>query len=179
MKKTIIIYIIFLTIIPTISHSHRESDFRWYLNKRFNFKIYLPASKKWKTFEQKLKKEYQLILNREKNTSITIRVLAFKGSPKSSNSWLKWYNNEVLKGTTRILEEKKDKNIKNSDSRLFLVEYKNDGVPILMRSMLTKINKYLIVIEARACFNQFYKYKNIFDSVMGSFQVLQEFYHKR
>ena len=151
-------------------HIHAESGYKKYRNQQFNYSIIVPSS--WSLYDLNLNDKHIMLV--EKNRTTEIKVRAFKSSDTdfdrmvSKNSWQLRKIDPLL---NKIIETEKI-TIRRKTSKLLVFEYRSQRTKILQRTMITKSDDTIYIIECKSPINSFYRFENTFNIALSSFDVL-------
>lgn len=152
-------------------HIHAETGYKNYRNQQFNYSIIVPSS--WSLYDLNLNDKHVMLV--EKNRTTEIKVRAYKTTDSdfdkmvSKNSWQLRKIDPLL---NKIIETEKI-TIRRKTSKLLVFEYRSQRTRILQRTMITKSDDTIYIIECKSPINSFYRFENTFNIALSSFDVLQ------
>lgn len=154
-----------------VGHVHAENGYKKYRNQQFNYSIIVPAS--WSLYDLNLNDKH--IMLAEKNQSTEIKVRAYRSSETdfdkmvSKNNWRLRKIDPLL---NKIIETEKI-TIRRKTSKLLVFEYSSKRTKILQRTMITKSDDTIYIIECKSPISSFYRFEDTFNIALSSFDVLQ------
>jgi hypothetical protein len=174
MKRNIILYsALFLAIAFSSLHAVQKAvQYGNYVNNNYNYEIIIPLS--WAKEELTLSGKHFMYALKDANTEIKVR--AFKSSDQDIEKTVHaktWDLRKIDPGLNKILETEKIEIKKNITGKLLIFEYKSKKSNILQRTLITRNNGIIYIIECKSLRHSFYKYEDIFTTALASFKYTQ------
>jgi hypothetical protein len=173
MKKNIMLFYSALFLTFTFSSiGYSAVQYGNYVNNNYNYEIIIPLG--WAKDELTLSSKHFMYAVRDANTEI--RVRAFKSSEQDIERTVQaktWDLRKIDPGLNKILETEKIEIKKNITGKLLIFEYKSKKSNILQRTLISKNNGIIYIIECKSLKNSFYKYEDIFTTALASFKYIQ------
>ena len=139
-----------------------------YENSSFNYRISVPNS--WKRVALNLENKHFMYVSIDKNTEI--KVSAFKSSEKDLESILhkkEWDLRGMDSRLRKIIETEYMEIKKDVTGKLLVYEYNSNKENHLKRTLATKHNEIIYIIECTSPVRSFYKYEDVFTNAFASF----------
>ncbi len=170
MKKNIIIFntaILSVFIYSSISFGF---GFWSYENKAYNYRIIIPNT--WKKVVYNHKNKHVMQITKDKNTGIKVKAIKSKRNIDNIIHDEKWNLRKNNSNFKKIIETKKIKIKGDTKGRFLVYEYRSKWSNYLHRSIVTKNNGIIYIVECKSPIWSFYKVEDIFTTAMASFSYI-------
>lgn len=150
--------------------SSSEMGYYKYSNEQFNYTVVIPAY--WEMNDLNMEKKHVMLATGKNGTEIKVR--AYKtDSPDiakaaSRNSW----NLRKIDPMLNRIIETRDTTIRRKTGRLLVFEYRSARGRMLQRTMITKNDDLVYIIECKSPTRFFYRNENIFNVALSSFSFI-------
>ncbi len=173
MKRNIILFYsaLFITF-SSFSTGHSAVQYGNYVNNNYNYEIIIPLS--WTKEELTLSNKHFMYAVKDANTEIKVR--AFKSSDQDIEKTVHastWDLRKIDPGLNKIIETGKIEIKKNITGKLLIFEYKSKKNSVLQRTLITRNNGIIYIVECKSPRYSFYKYEDIFTIALASFKYIQ------
>lgn len=141
-----------------------------YENKNYNYKIIIP--KKWKNKAQTKKAKHTLQIKKDHNTSIEVEAYSTTDDIDNIIRQKKWDLRNVKSRFRKIIETEKISINNNAVGKLLVFEYIYNRSNFLHRTLITKNNDIIYIINCKSPTWCFYRVEDIFTTAFASFGYL-------
>lgn len=169
-KKILTVLAILFISLPAAARRDRNNsgeNFTRHGNPTFGFSIMIPQC--WKKTEADL--SYKYILLFQKGTYTEIKISAIKAGDEllqQQIKWVDWYTKGIGARAFEIIETGEVAIDRETKGKLLLLEYSSRGRKIIQRVLIVRHKNILLTIECSGTVDQFYRYSEVFNTVMGS-----------
>jgi len=169
-KKILTVFAILFISLPAAARRDRNNsgeNFTRHENPTFGISIMIPQC--WKKTEADL--SYKYILLFQKGTYTEIKISAIRASDEllqNQEKWNDWYIKGVGARPFEIIETGEVAIDRETKGKLLLLEYSSRGRKIVQRVLIARHKNILLTIECSGTVGQFYRYSEVFNTVMGS-----------
>jgi hypothetical protein len=154
-------------VLASASLVSTEECFSRISSSNFNYSILVPHC--WEKTQADL--NYMDVIVLRKGRYSEIKVSASRVTDKELykwETWKDWYLRGRGSAYTDIIEKEDIDLGGNAKGKLIILEYTSGGRRIIQRILIARNSETMVVIECAATIDSFYKYSDIFNTVMGS-----------
>jgi len=152
------------------SSLHGDPHYTRHRSERFNYEIIVPT--RWQTDELSLEKKHIFISYRDRTE---IKVRAFVSENPEIDSTIRkrsWNLRAIDPLLNKILETEKISVKKNVTGKLLVFEYRSRCSKILQRTMITRSDTTVYIIDCKSPVGSFYRNEEAFNIALSSFKLL-------
>ncbi|MBN2160672.1 MAG: hypothetical protein JW807_14885 [Spirochaetes bacterium] len=141
-------------------------DCERYADTGYGYSICLPDT--WSKSYKDIGYKHVLSAMRKGGPEIVVAASRYDDEEKEKwNSWKRWYARGTG-GIMNIVESREIAAGKNVTVKVLVFDYTHRGKRMIQRTMLTKYNENIMVVECRAPVKSYGKYTGVFNMVMSS-----------
>lgn len=161
-----------LMVVPFVSTvpSGADPHYNRYRSERYNYEIIVPA--RWQTDEVTLEKKH-IFLSFSGDSVIKVRAFVTDEPDIEKTIRKRSWNLRAIDPTlNKIIETEKITIRKNVSGKLLVFEYRSRNRKVLQRTMITRNDSTVYIVDCRGPVRSFYRNEEMFNIALSSFKFL-------